>query len=57
MAWTHKTVIKEYEMDDKNQQDDVGNVEKFRRTDTHTSDAIVSDIASSPTTNSQMSDP
>lgn len=57
MAWTHKTVIKEYEMDDKNQQDDVENVEKFRRTDTHTSDAIVSDIASSPTTNSQMSDP
>ena len=55
MAWTHKTVVKEYDMDDKEQQDDV---EKYKRTDTHSPEPIGANMSIlSPTTNSQMSDP
>lgn len=50
MAWTHKTVVKEYEMD-KSQQDDV---EKYRKTDT---DEIGADMTISASPTSQMSDP
>ena len=56
MAWIHKTVVKEYDMDDKEQKDD--DVEKYKRTDTCSPEPIGADISIlSPTTNSQMSDP
>ena len=53
MAWMHKTVVTEYDMD-KNQEDDVG---KYQRTDAYSPNGINADmtIPSSPT--SQMSDP
>lgn len=55
MAWIHKTVVKEYDMDDKEQQDD--DVEKYKRTDTVSPEPIGADISIlSPTTDSQMSD-
>ena len=52
MGWRHKTVIKEYEMDD------TKNHEKYQRTDAYSTDEIGADITiSSPTTNSQISEP
>ena len=53
MAWRHKTVIKEYEMNKNDQPDDV---EKYRRTDTSTPDEGGADFTTS-TSPSQMSDP
>ena len=58
MAWMHKTVVKEYDMDDKEQQDD--DVEKYKKTDTYSPEPIGADISilsPTSTTNSQMSDP
>ena len=53
MAWMHKTVVKEYNMDE-NQEDDAG---KYQRTDTHSPNGMDADITISASPTSQMSDP